>query len=205
MFVRTRRSTSVNLCKPLWTLMNPYEKATFSSLFMQNLGNARRAWSETPRTRHYVRLQRVECVCVRMCVSFCVSYTYIYRCIPGDAPIFLAMSRMHHLRDILRRYRRRDVLRRTSFLPLALYEHARYRFKGVVHPLRGETSQHAPWQSMTITTTASVSVCRFSSSSSRLTSLVRAESHDWPNSGQGRSSFFHGPRSWNDTSCTTMF
>lgn len=45
---------------------------------------------------------------------------------PGDAPIFLATSRMHHLRDILRRYRRRDVLRRASFLPLPLYEHARY-------------------------------------------------------------------------------
>lgn len=30
----------------------------------------------------------------------------------------------------------RDVLGRASFLPLPLYEHARYRFKGVVHPLR---------------------------------------------------------------------
>lgn len=55
----------------------------------------------------------------------------------------------------------RDVLGRASFLPLPLYEHDRYRFKGVVHPLWATTNQRAPWQSMTITITQP-SVRRFS-------------------------------------------
>lgn len=67
------------------------------------------------------------CICV--CVCTCT------RMHPGKMHLsFPATSRMHHLRDILWRYRRGTCSSVHPFSPLPLYGHARHRFKGVVHP-----------------------------------------------------------------------